>query len=216
MKYLPLVLIVFAWSCTMEEQEAKVDPLAIYDFVPDTVGLDTLEEVAIQVIDFLSTKDTTKYLDVILPFEAHQYFAAQNLEYRPEIKDTVKYMQWIADRYDNRWANYFVRAGYILDIMKRDKGILIDTSMIDTITFEPKRIKQYGGFGRFIVGEWADLDVKLTCNDKNYYFEIPQIVKLNNKWFLYYPEFYIRNESEYLYIKNHDRIMEMKADDFWL
>jgi hypothetical protein len=209
-------MIVFAWSCTLEEPVINVDPLAKYDFVSDTLGLDTPEEVAMHVIEFLATKDTAKYLDVILPYEAHQYFAAQNLEYRPEIKDTTLYMQWHADRFDDRWVNYFVRAGYILEIMKRDKGISIDTSMIDTITFEPKRIKQYGGMGRFKVGEWADLDVKLRYEEEDYYFEVPQILKLKDKWFLYYPEFYIRNEIEYLHLKERKMIRELKADDFWL
>lgn len=216
MRYLPFVIIVFVWGCTLEEPVIKIDPLAKYDFVADTLGLDTPEEVAMHVIEFLATKDTAKYLDVILPFEAHQYFAAQNLEYRPEIKDTTAYMQWHSDRFDYRWINYFVRAGYILDIMKNDKGISIDTSMIDTITFEPVRIKQYGGMGRFMVGEWADLDVKLRYEEEDYYFEIPQILKLKDKWFLYYPEFYIRNEREYLHLKDRKNLREIMVDDFWL
>ena len=216
MRYLPFVIIVFVWGCTLEEPIIKIDPLAKYDFVADTLGLDTPEEVAMHVIEFLATKDTAKYLDVILPFEAHQYFAAQNLEYRPEIKDTTTYMQWHADRFDDRWVNYFVRAGYILEIMKKDKGISIDTSMIDTITFEPVRIKQYGGMGRFMVGEWADLDVKLRYEEEDYYFEIPQILKLKDKWFLYYPEFYIRNEREYLHLKDRKNLHEIMVDDFWL
>lgn len=216
MRYIPILLIVFAFSCTTETPNKTVDPLAIYDFIADSIGFDTPEEVAIQIVDFLDKKDTSKYLEVILPFEAQKYLAAHNLEYRPDILDTVRHMKWLESRFEDRWHNYFVRANYILDIMREDKGIRIDTSMIDTITFEPERIKNYGGFDRFIVGEWADLDVKLNYKGKVYYFEIPQVIKLKNKWFLYYPEFYIRDENDFKFIKERVKVINQKADEFWL
>ena len=216
MRYIPLLLIAFAYSCTMEQAEITVDPLAKYDFVADSIGFDTPEEVAIQIIDFLDTKDTSKYTEVILPWEAQQYIVAQNLQYRPDIVDTVGHMIWLENRYDDRWVNYFVRAKYILEIMQNDEGISIDTAMIDTITYESKRIKSYGGFDRFIVGEWADLAVKLNHKGETYYFEIPQIIKLKEKWFLYYPEFYIRDEESYFRVLDQVKVLNQQADAFWL
>lgn len=48
-------------------------------------------------------------------------------------------------------------------------------------------MKNYGGFGRTIIGNRAVITVEMNVNNERYNFEIPQIIKEENQWYLYYP-----------------------------
>ena len=187
-----------------------------YDFKSDSLGFDSPEEVAIQVINYLKTKDTIGYFEAAIPLSAQKYLFAQNFEYRPDIVDQEAYMKWLSSRFERRMNNFLVRAGYIEDIMLENKGFHINKATINTITFKNKRIKSYGGFDRHIVGEWADVTVKMKYNNQDFFFEIPQIIKLKNKWFLYYPEYYIRTARDLEFTKRRVKEINEKADEFWL
>ena len=226
MKYFQIILVILIIGCSPKEDkevEASnldtieiVDNFVKYDFNSDTIGLNSPEEVAKQVIEFLRQRDTTKYLELAIPLEAQKYLFAKNLEYRPDIKNQEEYMQWLESRFERRMKNFLVRAGYISEIMEEDKGFKIDNATIDTITFEDVRIKNYGGFNQFIVGDWADVTVKMNFDNEDYFFEIPQIIKLKEKWFLYYPEYYIRTKRDLEFIEERVKQINQKADEFWL
>lgn len=226
MKYFQIILVILIIGCSPKEDkevEASnldtieiVDNFVKYDFNSDTIGLNSPEEVAKQVIEFLRQRDTTKYLELAIPLEAQKYLFAKNLEYRPDIKSQEEYMEWLESRFERRMKNFLVRAGYISEIMEEDKGFKIDNATIDTITFEDVRIKNYGGFNRFIVGDWADVTVKMNFDNEDYFFEIPQIIKLKEKWFLYYPEYYIRTKRDLEFIEERVKQINQKADEFWL
>lgn len=226
MKYITIIFVFFAIGCTSENQLSsesnrldefqKSSTQIKYDFVSDSIGFNTPQEVAIQVIEFLQKRDTTKYLETTIPLDAQKYLFAQNFEYRPDIKDQEAFMNWLESRFQRRMNNFIIRAGYITEIMERDKKFQISDASIDTITFENIRIKSYGGFDRFIVGEWADVTVKMNYNDEEYFFEVPQIIKLKDKWFLYYPEYYIRTKRDLEFIEKRVKEMNQKADEFWL
>ncbi|MGH1335138.1 MAG: hypothetical protein ACRBFS_03355 [Aureispira sp.] len=223
MKYTVLFLLAFL-SCTSEKrQESTPVPsntvpslTEIYDFRPDSLGYASPQEVALQVIDFLRTKDTSLYLSTIIPLKGQQYLFAQNLEYRPDIKDQSAFLDKLTNKYDRRVDNFLVRSHYILQIMEEDKNFDITAASIDTITYEDVRIKSYGGFNSFIIGQWADLTVKMSYKDKPYYFEIPQVIQLKDKWFLYYPEYYLRTQKELDFVKKSIEEINAKAEEFWL
>jgi len=186
-----------------------------YDFDNENVGSNSPKEVALNVISFLKNSDTSKYLQSIIPLEAQKYLSAQNFEFRPDIKNKEKYMKWLESRFADRMDNFFVRANYILEIMKDDKKFNISEATIDTITTERVRIKRYGDFNRFIVGEWSEVTIKMNYNNEVYYFEIPQIIKLKEKWFLYYPEFYLRTASEKTFVEQIKKDLDKDGDEFW-
>ena len=187
-----------------------------YDFESDSLGYDSPEEVAIQVISYLQTKDTISYFEAAIPLSAQKYLFAQNFEFRPDIEDQKAYMKWLSSRFERRMNNFLVRAAYIEDIMLEDKDFQINLATVDTITFKNKRIKSYGGFDRHIVGDWADVTVKMKYNNQDFFFEIPQIIKLKDKWFLYYPEYYIRTTRDLEFTKRRVKEINEKADEFWL
>lgn len=228
MKYLQIIIAILIIGCSSESKTTKSAELekAIkkenpvpknkYDFVPDSIGFDSPEEVAIQVINFLKKKDTTAYLETAIPLDAQKYLFSQNFEFMPGIKNQEEFMGRLESRFEKRMNNFLVRAKYIAKIMEEDSKFQIQNATMDTITYENVRIKNYGGFDRFIVGEWADLTVKMNYNDEEYFFEIPQIIKVKNKWFLYYPEYYIRTKKELEFIERRVKEINQKADNFWL
>jgi len=228
MKHFQIILALLIIGCstnqTKEDDTKNVSSDKIenadiqnkYEFKSDSIGLDSPEEVAEQVIEFLRHQDTTKYLKLAIPLEAQKYLFATNFEYRPDIKDQEEYMKLLESRFERKMNNFLVRAGYISEIMEEDKGFQIENATIDTITIEDVRIKNYGGFNRFIVGDWADVTVKMNFKDEEYFFEIPQIIKLGEKWFLYYPEYYIRTKRDLEFIEERVKQINQKADEFWL
>lgn len=228
MKNFQILIVFLIFGCTSEQPTKNIsemsDSIQInnstkendYECQVDSIGFNSPEEVAKQVVNFLSQRDTTKYLELAISLEAQKYLHAKNFEYRPDIKDQKKYMEWLASRFERRMNNFLVRAGYITEIMEEDKGFQIDEATIDTITIEEVRIKNYGGFNRFIVGDWADVTVKMTYKNEHYFFEIPQIIKIKGKWFLYYPEYYIRTKRDLEFIEERVKQINHRADEFWL
>lgn len=228
MKYFQILLVILLIGCNSEKTKITIpeskesidlenrDNQIKYDLNTDSIGFDSPEKVAKQVIDFLQTRDTTKYLQTAIPLKAQKYLFSKNFEYRPDIKNQDDFMKWLDSRFEKRMNNFLVRAGYISEIMIDNKGFDINKATVDTITIEEVRIKNYGGFNKFIVGEWADVTIKMNFNDKEYFFEISQIIKLKDKWFLYYPEYYIRTKKDLDFINKRVKEINQKADDFWL
>jgi len=153
-------------------------------------------DIAKSVIEFLQKKDTTKYLNIAIPFKQQKKLFAENIKFNPQENDTMAVYRSLKKKYEDRTNNFLVRAGYILDIMQNDKGFDIEKATIDSIYYKLEKIKKYGSFGKTLIGNWADLTVEMNYNNEKYYFEIPQIVKVDNEWFLYYPEYYLRDQKE--------------------
>jgi hypothetical protein len=227
MKYLQILIAVLIIGCTNKKVENNSETVNLsdsknsknqnkYDFKSDSIGFNSPEEVAKQVIDFLQKGDVDKYLKTAITLEAQKYLFSENFEYRPDIKDHEEYMSLLEAKFKRRLNNFLIRAEYIKEIMEDDKAFKIEKATIDTITIEDVRIKNYGGFNRFIVGKWADITVKMNFNNEDYFFEIPQIVKLKDKWFLYYPEYYIRTKKDLDFIEKRVKEINEKADEFWL
>ena len=172
-------------------------------------------DIAKTVIEFLQKRDTTEYLNLAIPLDKQKKLFVNNIKYNPQENDTLEIYQRLNRKYDDRMDNFLVRAGYIIDIMKQDKGFEIKEATIDSIYFKQERIKSYGSFGRTIIGEWADLTVEMNFKDEKYYFEIPQIVKVENQWYLYYPEYYLRDEKERRFVERRIQELKEKAEEFW-
>jgi len=181
----------------------------------DSIGLNSPEEVAKKIIEFLQDGDTTLYLETAIPLEYQKHLFEQNFEYRLDIENQEQFIHKLEDRFQERMNNFLVRAKYIQEIMIEDKNFSIKEATIDTITFKNVRIKNYGGFDRFIVGYWADVTIKMNYNQQTFFLEIPQIIKVKNKWFLYYPEYYIRTVKDKEFIEKRVREINQKVDAFW-
>jgi len=175
----------------------------------------TPADVAKTVISFLQKRDTAKYLNIAIPLEKQKKLFLENIKYNPQENDTMAIYRDLKRKYDSRTENFLVRAGYILDIMKRDKNFDIEKATIDSIYYKHEKTKNYGGFSRTIIGNWADLTVEMTYNNEPYYFEIPQIIKVDNQWYLYYPEYYLRDERERQFVKDRVEQLKIQSEDFW-
>ena len=211
-KFLCLCVLLTLFHC-----KDTTSPKAIKDAEENVVIVptNTPNTIAKTVIEFLQKKDTTAYLDIAIPLDKQKWLFANNMEYNPQERDTTEIYQRLENKYKDRMDNFLVRAGYILDIMKTDKGFKIEDATIDSIYFKRERIKNYGSFGRTIIGEWANLTVEMNFNDEKYYFEIPQIIKVDNQWYLYYPEYYLRDETEKKFVERRIKELKEKADEFW-
>jgi hypothetical protein len=172
-------------------------------------------DVAKTVIAFLQKRDTVSYMDVTIPLEEQQKLFIENIKYNPQDKDTLTLRKKLTLKYKERQQNFLVRAGYILEIMKRDKQFDITKASIDTIYYNLEKLKTYGSFGRGLVGNWADVTVEMTYENETFYFEIPQILNVEDKWHLYYPEYYLRDEGDQQFIKKRVKEIQKQAEDFW-
>lgn len=171
--------------------------------------------IAETVIEFLQKKDTTSYLDIAIPLEKQKTLFINNIQYNPQEQDTLEIVKRLEQKFDDRTENFLVRAGYILDIMNNDKGFNIEEATIDTMYYKDERIKNYGSFGRTLIGDWADLTVEMNFNNETYYFEIPQIIKVEQQWYLYYPEYYLRDKREKDFVDTRVQELKEKAEEFW-
>lgn len=221
-KIVTILLVILISSCTEtktkesldNKTEIEISTTSPYDFDENKVGLKSPTDVANGVIDFLKNADTTKYLNLAIPLNAQKLLFEQNFEFRPDIKDTSAYMDSLEVRFNNRMQNFLVRSSYIHEIMIEDKKFDIKMAKIDTIIIESKRIKDYGGFDRPIIGNWAEVTIIMDFNEERFHFEIPQIIELKGKWFLYYPEYYIRDKKEKAFINQYLKEKNEKADEF--
>lgn len=189
------------------QEKVVIDLKKIYNNTP--------KDIAKTVINFLQKRDTLKYLDVTIPLDEQQKLFINNIKYNPQDKDTIALKDKLSARYNERQQNFLVRAGYILEIMKEDKQFDISEATIDTIYFNLEKLKTYGSFGRGIVGNWADVTVEMKYKNETFYFEIPQILNIENKWYLYYPEYYLRDEKEHQFVKERVKQIQKQAEDFW-
>ncbi len=171
--------------------------------------------IAESVIQFLQKKDTTSYLNIAIPLEKQKILFIDNIQYNPQEQDTLEIVKQLEKKFEDRTENFLIRAGYILDIMKNDKGFKIEEATIDTMYYKEERIKNYGSFGRTLIGDWADLTVEMTFNNETYYFEIPQIIKVEKQWYLYYPEYYLRDKREKEFVDKRVKELKEKAEEFW-
>jgi hypothetical protein len=172
-------------------------------------------DIAKSVIEFLQKKDTTKYLNIAIPFEKQKKLFAENMKFNPQENDTMSIFRNLKKKYEDRTDNFLVRAGYILDIMKNDKEFEIEKATIDTIYYKLEKTKNYGNFSKTLIGNWADLTVEMNYNNEKYYFEIPQIIKVDNTWYLYYPEYYLRDQREKDFVEKRVKELKKQAEEFW-
>lgn len=172
-------------------------------------------DIAKTVIEFLQKKDTIKYLNIAIPLDKQKVLFVDNIKYNPQENDTMAIYRELKRKYDDRVDNFLVRARYILEIMEKDKGFDIEKVTIDTMYYKHEKTKNYGGFGRTIIGNWADLTVEMNFNNQKYYFEIPQIIKVENQWYLYYPEYYLRDEKERKFVDKRVKELKQKSEEFW-
>lgn len=54
----------------------------------------------------------------------------------------------------------------------------------------------------------------MKYQNEKFYFEIPQILELKGKWFLYYPEYYLRDQREKDFVNEYLNERDKKADEF--
>lgn len=173
-----------------------------YDFNERKIGLKNPETVAYGVLDFLKNADTTQYLSLAIPLKAQQYLLEENFKLDPDIPNRTTYLDSLAFQFEERMDNFLVRSYYIHEIID-DQQFDIQKARIDSVVIKPVRIKNYGGFDRPIHGNWAEVTFIMNYKDEPYYFQIPQIVEVKGKWFLYYPEYYIRDQKEMDFINDY-------------
>lgn len=172
-------------------------------------------EIAHSVIEFLQKEDTNSYVKTFIPLEKQKKLFFENIEFYPENKDSNEIYLRLKEKYPERKDNFFVRANYLHQIMIESKGFDIKQAQIDTIYFNVERVKQYGYWSKPLIGNWADMTVEMTYNKEKFYLEIPQVVFIDNQWFLYYPEFYLRDESERKFVEKRMIDLENEGDKFW-
>lgn len=180
-----------------------------------TIPENTPKDIAMSVIKFLREKDTLEYLNIAIPLEKQKKLFIDNIKFNPQENDTVAILKKLEQKYDDRTDNFLVRAGYILDIMKTHTKFEINKAVVDTIYYKLEKIKKYGSFGRTIIGDWAEITVEMTYNGNKFYLEIPQIINVEDKWYLYYPAYYLRDQKEKDFVER--RVIELKAraEEFW-
>ncbi len=88
--------------------------------------------------------------------------------------------------------------------MLEDKNFIISKATIDTITYKSSAVKTHFAIDPPLRGNWTMATVQMSFNDENFYFEIPQIIEIKEKYFLYYPEYYIRDESDMEFLYGHE------------
>lgn len=218
-----ILIVVLIASCIevkgqkildVEEVEVSISDSNPYNFDETKVGLESAIDVAYGVIDFLKNADTAQYLNLAIPLNAQKYLFNENFEFRPDIKDTAAYMNSLETGFDKRMDNFLVRSFYIHEIMIEDKEFDIKMATIDSVIVESRRIKDYGGFDRPIVANWAEVTLLMKYNNIIFYFEIPQILEIKGKWFLYSPEYYIRDQNEKDFLNDYLKRKNDKADEF--
>lgn len=201
-----LSLLIIGCKDNPEQRGPKVShrkQVSKYNFNERKIGLKSPKAVADGVIDFLRNADTTQYLSLAIPLKAQQYLLEQSFELGPDIPNRTVYLDSLAISFEERMDIFLVRSYYIHKIMTHDLQFDIQKAHIDSVIIKPETIKNYGGFDRPIHGNWAEVTFIMNYKGEPYYFQIPQIVEIKGKWFLYYPEYYIRDQKEMDFIHNY-------------
>lgn len=159
-------------------------------------GKPSSKEVALGVIEFLRNSDTSQYLKLVIPLEVQKLILERDFEARTNFKEYHEaQLDSLEARYSSALENFLVRSGYIHEIMVEDKAFLISKASIDTILVEQLPANMFRG-ENFPKENWNMVTVIMEYKKEKFYFEIPQIVELEGKWFLYYPEYYLRDQKE--------------------
>lgn len=194
--YLILIAVGLS-SCGNSQTESTSDSSEV-DVPPawSINGKPSSKEVALGVIEFLLHSDTSQYLELAIPLEGQQLIHERDFDPKTDFKE---YHDAQSDsleaRYTSALDNFLIRSGYIHEIMIEDKEFYISKASIDTILVEKLPANMFRGES-YHKENWNMVTVVMEYNNENFYFEIPQIVELEGKWFLYYPEYYLRDQKE--------------------
>lgn len=187
----------------IEVYSQSINDTTNYRFNNIKKGFKTPEDLAKSLIKSLQYYDETSYLRHIIPIEEKLELYKMNLQYNVINEDSVKYLDSISKSDISRKLNFIKRAKYFLEIILEDKKIDINKIDIIDITKELKSEYLYDYTGDKMVAPFAIINVKIEFNHEYFYIEIPQVVKVKDRWYLNYPEYYIRDKSEYEFLKNY-------------
>lgn len=159
-------------------------------------GKSSSKEVALGVIEFLRNSDTSRYLKLAIPLEGKKLIHARDFDPKTDLKEYHEaQMDTLAAGYSLAVENFLVRSGYIHKIMIEEKGFDISRASIDTIIVEKLPANLFHGES-FHKENWHMVTVIMELDNEKFYLEIRQIVELEDKWYLYYPEYYFRDQNE--------------------
>jgi hypothetical protein len=184
-------------SCGNSQTESATDSSKV-DISPEwsVNGKSSSKEVALGIIEFLRNADTSQYLMLAIPLEGQKLIFERNFDPKTGFKEYHEaQLDTLESKYPSALENFIVRSGYIHKIMIRDKEFHISKASIDTIIVEKLPANMFRGES-FPKENWNMVTVVMDYNKEKFYFEIPQIVELEGKWFLYYPEYYLRDQKE--------------------
>lgn len=196
--HLYLILIAISLSsCGNSQTESTTDSSKVDIPSAWTInGKSSPKEVALGVINFLCNSDTSQYLKLVIPLEGQKLIHERNFDPKTDFKEYQEaQLDSLEARYPSVLENFLVRSGYIHKIMVEDKDFLIYRASIDTVLVEQLPANMFL-CKKFPKENWNMVTVVMEYNKEKFYFEIPQIVELEGRWFLYYPEYYLRDQKE--------------------
>ena len=153
------------------------------------------KDVALGVIEFLRNADTSQYLKLTIPLEGKKQIVTRDLELKHQKEYLDTQLDAVEDQHSSSLENFLVRSGYIHEIMIEDKNFEITKAEIDTLIVKKLPANMFRGRS-FPKENWNMVTVIMEYKKEKFYFEIPQIVELDERWFLYYPEYYLRDQKE--------------------
>lgn len=196
--HLYLILIAVGLSSCGNSQTENTTDSSKVDIQPawSVNGKSSSKEVALGVIEFLRNSDTSEYLRLAIPLEGQKLIHERDFDPKTDFKEYHKaQLDTLESRYSSALENFLIRSGYIHEIMVEDKEFYISKASIDTIIVEklPANMFRIESFHK---ENWHMVTVIMELDNEKFYFQIPQIVELEGKWFLYYPEYYLRDQNE--------------------
>ena len=192
MKSLLIILfLLFGFSPTIHSQVNDKDSIPAWA----QTGQLKAEDVATVFLEFLQKKDSSKYLDLIIPLEGQQLIHERGLSKRKGLLDYHKaQIDSLEPRYKSFVGNFFIRSAYLDEIMIEDEGFNVKEASVDSILIEKLPANLFQGES-FHGQNWNMVIVRMNYGEEKYYLEIPQIIELYGRWFMFYPEYYLRSQK---------------------
>jgi hypothetical protein len=159
-------------------------------------GFDTPEALAKSLFKSFQNFSQEDYIKHIIPLDADLYLYNNHFLFDGRSEQKVV-LDSLKLNYKIKVNNFNTRAKYFLKTIRQDKKINLKDCKIVSITYEPINFHYWPATEESFVAPFAYIEMLLKYEGNNYYLEIPQVVQLQGKWFLKYPEYHLRDQAEH-------------------
>lgn len=175
-----------------------------YDFDESKYRIETPDELAKAFLDQLDNFNESEYLELCISKEAMLYMIAQISIMRQDAQNIDEAVKATDAKFDDGIKQYVTVAQNVIEKIDKQE-VKISESNIDSVIYE--------------VGDWyglkpnvmfTDLTVYLSHNGKKYQLQLPQLVRIKDKWFILGPEMYWRDAEEVEWMKKYIEENEKK------